>query len=242
MESLRVAERLSNNFIASVSRLPCSFGTARTGDCTDDIAGGCAYRQNADCPRNKIEAEAAQNRPAGAVESDLVALGLPPRVVRVFSGELRPSDSRAQAQAFVQSARSVLVLYGAIGAGKTIAAAEMTIGRKAVFLTPTDLLHGGLAAPWRDPVRRGHLAILDGLTRADVLADIHLFGAAMQWLVRIVVEHERKLIITIDDDWNDRESGQPGGKPIRGIRNLLADATGQLILTYGAVYPVRPIE
>ena len=96
----------------------------------------------------------------------------------------------------------------------------------------------GPGGPWRDPVRRSEIAVLDGVTRADVLADIHLFGATMQWLVRLVVEHERKLIITIDDDWNDRESGLPGGKPIRGIRNLIADATGQLILTYGSVYPV----
>lgn len=242
MDSLKVAERLSNNFIASVSKLPCSFGTTRIGECTEEGAQSCSFRRNADCPRTKIEAETKAPRPPQVADGELADLGLPPRVVRVFASELWPSEARAQAQAFGQGERSVLVLYGAIGSGKTVAAAEALVGQKAVFLTPTDLLHGGLAAPWRDPVRRSEIAVLDGVTRADVLADIHLFGATMQWLVRLVVEHERKLIITIDDDWNDRESGLPGGKPIRGIRNLIADATGQLILTYGSVYPVRALE
>ena len=132
MDSLKVAERLSNNFIASVSKLPCSFGTTRIGECTEEGAQSAAF---AVMPTARAPRSRRRRKPPPSAGGRWRARGsqLPPRVVRVFASELRPSEARAQAQAFGQGERSVLVLYGAIGSGKTVAAAEAWWGERRSF-------------------------------------------------------------------------------------------------------------
>ena len=135
MDSLKVAERLSNNFIASVSKLPLVWDDAdrRVMEEAQSCAAFAVMRRLPAHQDRGDESPRLRRWPMAVCGSRL-----PPRVVRVFASEC-PAERSAGAGAGVPGrANGRLVLHGAIGPARR-SRRPKPWGAKAVFLTPTDL-------------------------------------------------------------------------------------------------------
>lgn len=219
--------------------LPCIFDTLDIGTCTEEFAEKCSFHfnKNTGCPRRQIEA-----RRIALVHC--VALmkkeGVPSAAIKlVMEGTLVKTEARANVKNFMDSGKTILALCGPVHSGKSTAAVEAMIRQQGgQYLRPSDLLQGGITAPWLDRARQCPLTVLDGLSRDDMHLDFAIINGTLRWLTEAAFENEKKLIITIDDQWDDQPNVRNPDKPIRGISTLIGPATLNRILTDGVVAQV----
>ncbi len=165
---------MSDNFLASILAIAeeqarlfaaakCGGELARLGECSDEWAAQCDLRANPSCPRNIREYDIARERQA--LEERLTDSGVPRPLVNIVLGAMKPTEATRAVDEWIVSGRSMLLLTGGVGVGKSVAGAY-TIRRtpgKWVGASDISRLASLECAPMLLGARRARLLVVDDL-------------------------------------------------------------------------------
>lgn len=124
------------------SALPCGGKVENVGQCSDQFAETCGWRDKYRCARflaRQVAREAANRR--AATRDHARRNNVPERILRaVYDAPAQDTEARRLlAAAFEQQGVCIVVLSGGVGCGKSCAAALWAVEHGARFITASDL-------------------------------------------------------------------------------------------------------
>lgn len=106
--------------IAAFRVLPCRGEIARIGECSSDFAASCERRNTPSCPRRIAEVD--EQQAANELRDRLVRLGVPERVRIAILENFYSTPETMAVDQWLESGKNLLLLAGAPGTGKSVAA------------------------------------------------------------------------------------------------------------------------
>ncbi len=149
---------------------------------------------------------------------------IPDRLVAIVTGKLQRTPAMSSVSKFMDEDKAVMALCGPVNSGKSVAAVRTLTMVRGQYLRPADVLREGVHLAAVERARKVAVTVLDGLSRQDIAANYHLAACVIRWLAEAAYEYNKRLIITVDDHWQDRPNPEPGRQPIRGVGGLLGEA------------------
>jgi hypothetical protein len=105
--------------LAAFRDLPCRGEVIRIGDCGETQAATCDRRETPSCPRNIVALDLS--RVADELRERLIDSGVPKGVRKVLATEFQPTPCTMAVDEWLASGKSLLLLAGGFGTGKTVA-------------------------------------------------------------------------------------------------------------------------
>ena len=157
----------------------------------------CDRAKDADCPRVVMQVDAKREaKRAAETRQGHLDSGLPLRCLKLIEAGLRDTTARAAVSAWDRDQRCFLVLAGAKGSGKTVAACEAIYAAYGRFAPVADLVRAGqYNTEALDELASAGLLVLDDLGTEYVDAK-GFFLASLDWLVNARYSNEKATIIT----------------------------------------------
>lgn len=173
---------IAERHVEAFSALPCRGSLDGIGACSEAFALTCERRTSPSCPREIYAFD--QSREREELTALFVAAGAPKDAMDAVLWGFRPTSATMAVDRFLASSARILVLAGAVGVGKTVAAAYAMRRRRGYcrFVAAAKLTD---TAGFEDRARRDRQAIYDcGLLVVDDVGTE--YGDAKGWFQSVL--------------------------------------------------------